>query len=299
MDAILLKVLEAVPFQLTTDGGVEASRQRFRDPPRRLVHPDVRTDNRTIDGPAGPIPIRVYSPPTERGTLPVVSSCTVADGRSATSTPTTGTRATTRSERVRWWCRWTTGWHPSTYPRGGRRCLGRNAVGGRTPRNSAPTPTCRRIRGLGGRQSGGGGAQLARDAGGPPIRSPAAVVPRNDVGHVAAVVLRRIPTPHCSMNRRSRDFPSWYVGDLDLSTMPATLAPARADDLTGSLCRRGIAVAATTPARRRCPLRRTACRGRCARGTAQRRDAYPWLSRLCGCGSCGDRCDGSRTLGAA
>src|SRR6185312_8270417 len=30
-DAILLKVLEAVPFQLTTDGGVEASRQRFRD----------------------------------------------------------------------------------------------------------------------------------------------------------------------------------------------------------------------------------------------------------------------------
>jgi hypothetical protein len=65
VDAILMKVLEAVPFQLTTDGGVEASRQRFRDLPRRPVHPDVRTEDRTIDGPAGPIPIRVYRPPTD------------------------------------------------------------------------------------------------------------------------------------------------------------------------------------------------------------------------------------------
>ena len=72
-DAILLKVLEAVPFQLTTDGGVEASRQRFRDLPRRPVHPDVRTEERTIDGPAGPIPIRVYRPPTVgEAALPVV-----------------------------------------------------------------------------------------------------------------------------------------------------------------------------------------------------------------------------------
>src|SRR5260370_15069091 len=73
VDAILLKVLEAVPFQLTTDGGVEASRQRFRDLPRRPVHPDVRTEERTIDGPAGPIPIRVYRPPTVgEAALPVV-----------------------------------------------------------------------------------------------------------------------------------------------------------------------------------------------------------------------------------
>jgi hypothetical protein len=49
-DTILVKVLEAVPFQLTTDGGVEeASRQRFRDLPRRPVHPDVRAEDRTID----------------------------------------------------------------------------------------------------------------------------------------------------------------------------------------------------------------------------------------------------------
>src|SRR5262245_1883611 len=73
VDAILLKVLEAVPFQLTTDGGVEAARQRFRDLPRRAVHPDVRTEDRTIDGPAGPIPIRIYWPPSRSdATLPVV-----------------------------------------------------------------------------------------------------------------------------------------------------------------------------------------------------------------------------------
>src|SRR4051812_46798053 len=73
LDAILVKVLQAVPFQLTTDGGVEASRRRFRDLPRRPVHSDVRTEDRTIDGPAGPIPIRVYRPPTDaEATLPVV-----------------------------------------------------------------------------------------------------------------------------------------------------------------------------------------------------------------------------------
>jgi acetyl esterase len=73
VDAILLKVLEAVPFQLSTDGGVEAARQRFRALPRRQFHPDVRTENRSIDGPAGPIPIRVYWPPTDgEATLPVL-----------------------------------------------------------------------------------------------------------------------------------------------------------------------------------------------------------------------------------
>lgn len=60
VDAILQKVLEAVPFELTTDGGAEAARQRFRDLPRRPVYPEVRMEDRTIEGPAGPIPIRVY-----------------------------------------------------------------------------------------------------------------------------------------------------------------------------------------------------------------------------------------------
>lgn len=62
VDAILQKVLEAVPFQLTVDGGIEDARRRLRELPRRPVHPGLRVENREIDGPAGPIPIRVYWP---------------------------------------------------------------------------------------------------------------------------------------------------------------------------------------------------------------------------------------------
>lgn len=62
IDAILQKVLEAVPFALTADGGVEEARRRLRDLPRRPFHPDMRVEDHLIDGPGGPIPIRVYWP---------------------------------------------------------------------------------------------------------------------------------------------------------------------------------------------------------------------------------------------
>ena len=45
-----------------------------------------------------------------------------------------------------------------------------------------------------------------------------------------------------------KGFSRWYVGDLDLSDMPATLAPARAKDLTG-LPPAYIAVAGNDPLR--------------------------------------------------
>jgi acetyl esterase len=72
LDAILQKVLDAVPFQLTTDGGVELARQRFRDLPRREVHPELRAEDRVVDGPAGSIPIRVYWPPDDDETEPPI-----------------------------------------------------------------------------------------------------------------------------------------------------------------------------------------------------------------------------------
>jgi acetyl esterase len=62
IDPILQKVLDAVPFRLSVDDGVEAARQRFRDLPRRPVHPELRVENRDIPGPAGPLPIRIYWP---------------------------------------------------------------------------------------------------------------------------------------------------------------------------------------------------------------------------------------------
>ena len=64
IDAILQKVLEAVPFQLIAEGDVEESRRRLRDLPRRPLHEDLRVEDRHIDGPGGPIPIRVYWPGT-------------------------------------------------------------------------------------------------------------------------------------------------------------------------------------------------------------------------------------------
>ena len=68
LDPILEKVLEAVPFQLTMDGGPEAARERFRALPRREVHPELRTEDRTI----ADVPVRVYWPPIQDSRPPVV-----------------------------------------------------------------------------------------------------------------------------------------------------------------------------------------------------------------------------------
>lgn len=64
VDPILLKVLDAVPFRLSTDDGIDAVRQRLRDLPRRALHPELRVEDRAIDGPGGPIDVRIYWPPT-------------------------------------------------------------------------------------------------------------------------------------------------------------------------------------------------------------------------------------------
>ncbi|SOJ54807.1 Carboxylesterase NlhH [Mycobacterium simulans] len=64
VDPILLKVLDAVPFRLSTDDGIDAVRQRLRDLPRRAVHPELRVEDRAINGPAGAIDIRIYWPPS-------------------------------------------------------------------------------------------------------------------------------------------------------------------------------------------------------------------------------------------
>ena len=74
IDAILQKVLEAVPFKLTVDGGVEQARQRLRELPRRPLHEGLRVENHSIDAPEGPIPVRVYRPdeaPPGGGAYPV------------------------------------------------------------------------------------------------------------------------------------------------------------------------------------------------------------------------------------
>ncbi|HPX38339.1 MAG TPA: alpha/beta hydrolase [Mycobacterium sp.] len=70
IDAILQKVLDAVPFQLSVEDGISEARQRLRDLPRRPLHPDLRVEDHHIDGPAGPIPVRVYWPDGSDGDRP-------------------------------------------------------------------------------------------------------------------------------------------------------------------------------------------------------------------------------------
>ncbi|OBB59803.1 lipase [Mycobacterium sp. 852013-51886_SCH5428379] len=72
IDVILQKVLDAVPFQLSTDEGVEVARRRLRDLPRRPVHPEVTTEDRVIPGPAGDLGVRIYRPPAAGDRPPVV-----------------------------------------------------------------------------------------------------------------------------------------------------------------------------------------------------------------------------------
>ncbi|WP_422747646.1 alpha/beta hydrolase [Mycobacterium sp. WMMD1722] len=72
VDAILQKVLDAVPFQLSVDEGVEAARRALRELPRRPVHPDVATRDRSIPGPAGDLGIRIYRPQATGDRPPVV-----------------------------------------------------------------------------------------------------------------------------------------------------------------------------------------------------------------------------------
>ncbi|MBW0011897.1 alpha/beta hydrolase [Mycobacterium sp.] len=67
IDPTLLKVLDAVPFRLSARDGVEALRRRFRDLPRRPLHPELLVEDRAIPGPGGPIGIRIYWPPTHPG----------------------------------------------------------------------------------------------------------------------------------------------------------------------------------------------------------------------------------------
>jgi acetyl esterase/lipase len=57
---------------MSADSGVDVARQQLRDLPRRSFHPELRVQNRTIDGPGGPINIRIYWPPTDHVAPPVV-----------------------------------------------------------------------------------------------------------------------------------------------------------------------------------------------------------------------------------
>jgi len=249
LDAILQKVLDAVPFQLTTDGGVEAARKRFRDLPRREVHPELRAENHVVDGPAGPIPIRVYWPP-DVGQMPPIVVFVHGGGFAVGDLDThdkearlhaVGAGALVVSIDYRLapehpypaavddvWAatRWVAahGGHFGADP-------ARLAVAGDSAGGTLSAVVC----------------QMARDAGGPPIAFQLLWYPGTTFDRSLPSFTENADAPILD-TRSTEAFTSWYAGDIDLSDPPPRLAPARAKDFAG-LPPAYIAVAGHDPLR--------------------------------------------------
>lgn len=250
LDAILLKVLEAVPFQLTTDGGAHAARERFNALPRVESHPEVRAEDRTVEGPGGPIPVRVYRPPTERETPhPVVlffhgGGWSVGD---LDSYDGTARRHAVEADAVVVSVDYRLApEHP--YPAAVDDVWAVTQwVADRPDELAADTDRLA----VAGDSAGGNLAavvsQLARDAGGPAIRFQLLWYPATTWDVSLPSFAENAAAPILDLAAVT-GFSRWYVGDMDLSDMPATLAPARATDLTG-LPPAYIAVAGHDPLR--------------------------------------------------
>lgn len=259
IDEVLRLVLDAVPFRLTVEGGVEEARRALRALPRRPLLTDLRAEDHRIDGPGGEIPIRVYWPDRDRS-LPV--------------SPTDPDRPL-----------------PVTvFFHGGGFVLGdldthdvtarQHAVGADTlvvsvdyrlaPENPFPAAVddawaaTRWVAEHAGR-FGADGTRLAvaGDSAGGTLAAVVAQLARDERGPELAFQLLWYPsvmwdTTLASFTENAAapvldhaaiaGFSDWYAGHLDLTDPPATLAPGRAADLSG-LAPAYIAVAGHDPLR--------------------------------------------------
>jgi acetyl esterase len=237
IDAILLKVLEAVPFQLTADDGVEAARRRLRDLPRREIHPELRAEDRSIDGPAGALPIRIYWPPpnaARSGPPPVVvffhgggwsiGDLDTHDG--AARIHAVGADALVVSVDYR-----LAPEHP--YPAAVEDVW---AATHWTAGHAAELGADPDLLAVAGDSAGGNlsavVAQLARDSGGPPITFQLLWYPATTWDTRLPSFAENADAP--ILDRSSvAAFSRWYAAGVDLSDPPPALAPARAESLAG------------------------------------------------------------------
>lgn len=233
MDAILQKVLEAVPFQLTVDGGIDEARRRLRDLPRRPAHPDLRVENHQIDGPAGPIPLRVYWPSdTERPPVTMyfhgggfaVGDLDTHDGTAREHAVAARTLVVSVDYRLApehpypaavddVWA--ATRWVAENADRFGADAS-RLAVAGDSAGGTLSAVV----------------AQLARDHDGPPIAFQLLWYPSTMWDNSLPSFAENADAPVLDM-AAIEAFTRWYAGDVDLRNPPAGLAPGRAADLSG------------------------------------------------------------------
>ncbi|UXA20211.1 alpha/beta hydrolase [Mycobacterium sp. SMC-4] len=229
LDPILHKVLEAVPFQLTTDGGPADARRRFRDLPRQDLHPEVEAEDRVIDSPAGPIPVRVYRPPTKQPILPVVlfvhgGGWSVGDLDTYDTIArlhAVGSRAVVVSVDYR-----LAPEHP--YPA----AVEDSWVAAQWVVEHAEELGADSQRVAVAGDSAGGNlaaviAQLARDAG-VALRMQLLWYPSTTFDTSLPSFVENAEAPILSLDA-CKGFTRWYLGDGELSPPPATLVPARGD----------------------------------------------------------------------
>jgi acetyl esterase/lipase len=256
IDAILQKVLEAVPFRLTVGDGVEAARRGLRELPRRPFHPDLRVEDHRIDGPAGPIPVRVYWPDENVEARPHPVTIFFHGGGFALGDLDThdvtarehavGANSVVVSVDYR-----LAPEHP--YPAAVEDAW---AATSWVADNAGEFGADSARLAVAGDSAGGNlaavVAQLARDAhrsaeGGPEVAFQLLWYPSTMWDTTLASFTENADAPMLD-DAAMEAFTRWYAGHLDLTDLPATLAPGRAADLSG-LAPAYVAVAGHDPLR--------------------------------------------------
>ncbi|MGV0625774.1 alpha/beta hydrolase [Mycolicibacter minnesotensis] len=235
IDPIVLKVLDAVPFRLTLDDGVEAARRTMRELPRRPVYPEMPAEDRVIAGPGGDLPVRIYRPAgTEAGSAPVVvffhgggfvaGDLDTHDGTARMHAGDVGAVVVSVDYRL-------APEHP--FPAAVEDALAATRWVADHAAELGVDPSRLAVAG----DSAGGNlaavvAQLARDAGGPAIAFQLLWYPATTFDTTLPSFTENADAP--LLDRKALDALSLlYAGDLDLTGPPSTLAPARATDLAG------------------------------------------------------------------
>jgi acetyl esterase/lipase len=253
IDAILQKVLDAVPFRLTTDDGVDAARRRFRELSRRQLHPELRVENRSLPGPAGPIDVRIYWPAGHDGNGPahtpvvvffhgggfVLGDLDTHDGSARQHA--VGANAIVVSVDYR-----LAPEHP--YPAAVEDAWAATTWVAEHGHEIGADVTRMAVAG----DSAGGNiaavmAQQARDGAGPPLAFQLLWYP-STLWDATLPSLTENATAPILDAKAVAAFSRWYAGDVDMGNPPPAMAPGRAPNLSG-LAPAYVAVAGHDPLR--------------------------------------------------